>query len=309
VFASGTNRPIPQRGPAAVLRFLFYAILSVVIMFLDQRGGWLDRARYVLDAAAYPIQLAVNSPSVALRWVRTTFEERKLLQAENAALKRRQVELELAALRYAALERENARLRGIRQGLPPLATRWLTGEIINSDSSGVRQRLTVNRGATLGVFKGQTVIAGGGVLGQTLRVGPWSSEIIVITDADHALPVQLARNGLRTIAVGTGSANSLNLPFLPIQADVKEGDLLVTSGLGGVFPAGYPVATVTSVRRDSDSVLAQISAVPVAALDRDRDVTFVWLRAGHPASPASDSDAAGAAVIGLGIKPQERAPP
>ncbi len=286
VYASGQNRSRPQRGAIPGLRFALFAFLSVALMFLDQRGGWLERVRYGLQAAAYPLQLAMNSPSAAWNWTRQIFEARAELQTENRRLRDINRRLELQTLRYAALERENAQLRGLRRMLPGVAEKWLPGEVIGVESSNLRQRMTVRRGAVNGVFKAQAVVGDGGLLGQTLRVGPWSTEIILISDPEHAVPVQVARNGLRTIAVGTGDISAVTLPYLPIQSDVREGDLLVTSGLGGVFPAGYPVARVASVRRDGSSPLAQVQATPLARLDRDRLVAFVWFKAGHPAAPA-----------------------
>lgn len=292
VYTSGQNRSRPQRGPIPGLRFALFAFLSVALMFLDQRGGWLERVRYGLQAAAYPLQLAMNSPSAAWNWTRQIFEARAELQAENRRLRDTNRRLELQTLRYAALERENAQLRGLRQMLPGVAEKWLPGEVIGVESSTLRQRMTVSRGAVNGVFKAQAVVGDGGLLGQTLRVGPWSTEVILISDPEHAVPVQVARNGLRTIAVGTGDISTVTLPYLPIQSDVRAGDLLVTSGLGGVFPAGYPVAKVASVRRDGSSPLAQVQATPLARLDRDRLVAFVWFKAGHPAAPAPATDAA-----------------
>ncbi len=258
-------------------------------MFLDQRGGWLERARYGLAAIAYPLNLAINSPSQASRWLQETFQARADLQAENAQLVAKQRELEIRTLRLQQLERENAELRGLKKALPPLIEKWLSGEVLRTESSSQRQRLLVNRGAANSVFKAQAVLSSTGLLGQTLRVGPWTAEVILITDPEHAVPVQLQRTGLRTIAVGAGDSTALSLPFLPIQADIREGDLLVTSGLGGVFPAGYPVAHVSEVKRDSSSALAQVRATPLAGLDRDREVMFVWFSAHNPAAPLGEN--------------------
>ncbi|MCU0760364.1 MAG: rod shape-determining protein MreC [Steroidobacteraceae bacterium] len=291
-FATGATRSLPQRGPAAGLRFFIYALLALTLMVLDQRGGWLERVRYGLQAAAYPLQLAMNSPSAAWNWTRRTFEARADLQEENARLRESNRLLRLANMRQAALEQENAQLRGLRERLPAVAQRWLPGEVIGTESTTLRQRITVDRGAANGVFKGQAVIANGGLLGQTLRVGPWSTEVILVTDPEHAVPVQVTRNGLRTLAVGSGDPDTLTLPYLPIQSDIKDGDLLVTSGLGGVFPQGYPVARVVQVRRDGNSPLAQVRATPLAAIERDRIVSFLWFDAAHPAAPAPPASAA-----------------
>ncbi len=292
--AAFANRSLPQRGPAAGLRFFIYALLALTLMVLDQRGGWLERVRYGLQAAAYPLQLAMNSPSAAWNWTSKIFEARAALQAENAQLRETNRRLRLANMRQAALEQENAQLRGLRIRLPALAPKWLPGEVIGTESSSLRQRLTIDRGAANGVFKSQAVIANDGLLGQTLRVGPWSTEVILITDPEHAVPVQVVRNGLRTLAVGSGDPDSLTLPYLPIQSDIKEGDLLVTSGLGGVFPQGYPVARVAQVRRDGSSPLAQVRATRLAAVERDRIVAFLWFDAAHPAAPAAPATAAAA---------------
>jgi rod shape-determining protein MreC len=289
------SRSLPQRGPAPGFRFFVYAILSVALMYLDRTSGWLELVRYGLQAAAYPLQLAVSSPAAAWRWTSEIFESRARLQQENAALRRELRELELRTARLAALERENTELRGLRAALPPVAEKWLPGEVINVESSSLRQRLVINRGARHGVFKGQAVMARAGLLGQTLRVGPWSSEVILVTDPEHAVPVQDVRNGLRTLAVGSGEPDVLLLPYLPIQADIQVGDLLVTSGLGGVFPAGFPVAEVISVDRGSGSPLARVRARPLAALDRDREVMFVWFHEAHPAAPAVETPDATAA--------------
>ena len=294
---------MPYRGPAAGLRFICYAALAIVIMFLDQRGGWLGRARYGLQAIAYPLRLAVNSPSQAWRWIRDAAETRDSLRAENGKLRDRMRVLELEALRVAALERENAELRGLKAALPPVAEKYLTAEVIDSEYGSLRQRLVVNRGAQHSVIKGQAVLASGGVLGQTLRTGPWTTEVILITDPEHAIPVQVARTGLRTIAVGVGERHSLLLPYLPIQADIRVGDDLLTSGVGGVFPGGYPVARVIEVKRDGVAPLAQVRAMPFAALDHDREVMLIWLRPGHPATPVGGA-ADPMSMAALGIQPQ-----
>jgi len=267
-------------------------------MFLDQRRGWLEQARYYLTAAAYPLQLAVSSPTEAWRWMHEVIETRDELRAENAALRRRDDALELRSLRFEALARENGELRGLRDALPPVADHWLVAEIVDVDLNSLQQRVLINRGARNGVFPGQAVMDSEGLLGQTMHVGPWSAEVILVTDPEHAVPVQIERTGVRTIAVGTGDTQYLALPYLPANADVKPGDLLVTSGLGGVFPQGYPVAHVVDVRRDAVQPLAQIRAKPLAQLDKLREVMLVWFRPDHPAAP---SHATGNSAVGSNL--------
>jgi rod shape-determining protein MreC len=275
------------RGPSPGFRFSLYAILSFVVMFLDQRHGWMEQARFVLQAAAYPIQQAVSSPTNAWGWMREIFETRDALRAENERLKEQSRLLAIRSMRYEALARENGELRGLRDALPPVAEKWLAAEIVNIEINSLRQRVLINRGTANGVFKAQALLDDKGVIGQITHVGPWSAEAILITDPEHAIPVVIERTGLRTIAVGAGDAQSLALPYLPGNADVKSGDLLLTSGLGGVFPAGYPVARVTEVHRDAVQPLAQVRATPFADVDTDREVVLVWFRADHPAAPTS----------------------
>lgn len=256
-------------------------------MYFDLRGGWLEQARYGLSAAAYPIQLAVNSPSAAWRWIRSNFETRASLQAENSRLRSEARQQSVRTMRYESIVRENAVLRGLREALPPVADRWMPAEVINVELSTLRQRLLIDKGAQNGVFKGQAVLARGGLLGQVMRVGPWTSEVILITDPEHAVPVQAVRSGLRTLAVGQGTTGALSLPYLPLNSDIQKDDLLITSGLGGVFPEGYAVARVAEVGRDPGQPLAQVRASPLGAIEQDRVVTLVWFRPNHPAAPAN----------------------
>jgi rod shape-determining protein MreC len=275
------------RGGSPGFRFTIYATLSIVIMFLDQKGEYLEQIRYGLSIAAYPIELAVSSPSAAMRWMQESVTTRDALRVENTRLTSRNRELELRSMRYEALAHENDELRGLQDALPPVAERWIVAEIVDIQLNNLRQRVLVNRGTRNGLFKGQAVMDDKGLLGQTTHVGPFSAEVILITDPEHAVPVQIERTGLRTIAVGTGDTASLALPYLPANADVKTGDVLMTSGLGGVFPAGYPVGRVAEVHRDAVQPLAQVRAVPFASMNIDREVMLVWFREGHPAAPVT----------------------
>lgn len=280
------NRHSSSRDSSPGFRFLLFAILSIVCMYYDQRDSWISNIRYYLQAAAYPIQSAVSSPQTLFSWVSEMFETREALRAENARLKARETELSLTSMRYAALERENARLRALKDAMPPLVNKTLIAEVVSVELNPLRQRLLVNKGVRDEAYRSQAVVDARGLLGQLVRVGPWSSEIILITDPEHAVPVELVRNGLRSIAVGAGDSGELLLPYLPVNSDVKAGDVLVTSGLGGVFPAGYPVAVVTGIKRDPVLLLAQVRARPLATLTRDREVMLVWFDPQHPAAPA-----------------------
>ncbi|MFZ0501703.1 MAG: rod shape-determining protein MreC [Steroidobacteraceae bacterium] len=284
-FATGAGRPLHGRGGSPGFRFFLYAIVSIVFMILDQRFDWLERAHYILQAASYPVELAVSSPVEAWRWVQQSFATRDSIEAENQRLRTRLRGLELRSMRYDALAQQNAALIGLRNSLPPVAQRWLPADIVNVQLNSLRQRVLIDRGSANSLTAGQAVLDDDGVVGQTMHVGPWSAQVILITDPEHELPVEIERTGLRTIAVGAGDSTSLGLPYLPANADVHPGDVLVTSGLGGVFPPGYPVARVTEVRKDTVEPLAHVRAAPFAHLDTDTEVMLVWFRHENPAAP------------------------
>ena len=284
-FGTSIGRPIYGRGPSPGLRFTVYAILSLTLMHLDQGARWSERIRYGLEAAAYPVQVAVNSPLAAWHWMTDSFSTRSTLRAQNQQLHSQIQQLQLAMLRQQALEQENAQLRKLQAALPPLIKKWLVAEVIGVDSGILRQRLIINKGGHQGVQLNEPVVDSSGILGQVAHVGPWSSEVILITDPEHAIPVQVARNGLRTIAVGAGNTDELLLPYLAANSDVKSGDLLTSSGLGGVFPAGYPVGHITGVRREANQLLAQVRAEPQAKVDRTREVLLIEFDPANPAAP------------------------
>jgi rod shape-determining protein MreC len=287
-FATGAGRPLQGRGGSPGFRFALYAIVSIVIMILDQRFDWLEQAHYVMQAATYPIERVVSSPVAAWRWTQKSFASRDSLEAENQRLRNRLRDLEVRSMRYDALAQENAALIGLRNSLPPVARSWLPADVVNIQLDSLRQRVLIDRGSVNGVVVNQAVLDDHGVVGQTMHVGPWSAQVILITDPEHALPVEIERTGLRTIAVGAGDSTSLALPYLPANADIRVGDVLVTSGLGGVFPPGYPVAKVTGVHKDAVQPLAHVRAAPFAHLDTDSEVMLIWFRHDTPAAPLKE---------------------
>ena len=286
VFGPDVDRPLYGRGPSAGLRFTVYAILSIVLMYYDQHGHWVQRLHFTLDAAAYPVQVAVSSPRTAWNWVTQGLQTRDALRAENMRLHDQVLTLEMSVVREDALEQENAELRGLKASLPPFIKKWQLAEIISVETNPLRQRVVINKGAADGVVVNQAVVDGSGVLGQVARVGPWSAEVILVTDPEHAIPVEVVRNSLRSIAVGSGNTGELLLPYLAVNSDVKSGDLLVSSGLGGVFPSGLPVARISGVRREANQLLAQVRAMPLAHVERDREVVLLLIEPSHPAAPA-----------------------
>jgi rod shape-determining protein MreC len=273
------------RTTGLLLRCVLYSLLALGLIIFDKRYDHLGQIRRFLSVVAYPVQVAVASPFQGWDWFRESVSSRETLRADKAKL---EAELRLANFRlqrYEALEAESQRLRALRENTAGVANRFVVGDIMDLDLDAFRERVLVDKGARDGVFVGQAVLDAGGVFGQVARIEELTSEVILISDAAHAIPVLVNRNGLRTIAVGTGDMSRLKLPYLSTSADVVAGDLLVTSGLGGVFPAGYPVGTVAEVKRDPAQSLAEVEVRPAAALDRSREVMFVWLK--QDAAPAA----------------------
>ncbi len=258
------------------LRFLLISTVSLSLMFLDNRDDHLSRLRQAFSIVVYPIQAGVSLPFEAWRWASESLATRSTLLSENEQLKNEQLHFNVRLQRMAALEAENARLRAMLESSARVSDRVLVAEILAVDLDPYRQRFTINRGLGDGVYIGQALLDANGVVGQVVRVEAFASEVVLISDADHALPVTVNRNGLRTIAIGTGDSARLRLPYLTNSADVKPGDLLVSSGLGGVFPSGYPVGRVLEVSRQPGQSFAEVIAEPAAQLDRDREVLLVW---------------------------------
>ena len=285
------TRPIIGRGPPLVATFVTLAIASIALMVADTRYGQLERLRTWLSAAAYPVQVAVDLPFRAWDWLTGSFADRRRLQQENLELTTRLRLANLQLQRFAALEDENRRLRDMRESSAGVTERVLVATILNVDLDPFRHRVLVDKGAAHGVFKGQAVLDAEGIFGQVSQVQARTSEVILISDPEHAIPVQSNSSGLRTIAVGTGDSARMSLPFVTVESDLKPGDLLISSGIGGVFPRGYPVAEVNRVERTPAETFALVEARPTAQLDRDREVLLVWFE-----SPQDQQEQTGAAA-------------
>ena len=269
-------RPLLLGGPALGLRLIVLAAMAAGLMVADHRQHQLAAIRDGIASLGYPIQRAVSAPFEAWASMRESFATRTRVEAENVRLAADNLVLRLQLLRFDALEQENRRLRAVRESSPRAVQRSLVAEILQVDLDPFRQRALVNKGTRAGVFRGQAAIDAKGIFGQVTRAGPVSAEIIMISDPEHAIPVAINRTGARSIALGTGRSGLLSLPYLPQNADVVAGDLLVSSGLGGVYPPGYPVAKVTSVVRDPAQPLLAVEAAPLAGLDRDPEILLVW---------------------------------
>jgi rod shape-determining protein MreC len=299
-------------GPGAGLRLILLITLSVVLMVLDHRNQHLVQIRSYLAAALYPLQEAVDAPFEARRWAGENLAARSTLIRENEQFRTELLVQNGRLQRMAALEAENARMRALLESTAKVGDQVLIAEIVSVDMDRLRHRVVVNRGSRDGAFVGQALIDASGVVGQITRDRGTSAEALLITDPDHAVPVAVVRNGLRTIAVGTGDLERLSLPFMARNSDVKAGDLLVSSGLGGKFPAGYPIATVLDVRGDTGEPFLAVTAKPTAALDRVREVLLVRPQAEPVAAPEPDvvtPPAAASVTVEPGPAPASAAPP
>lgn len=290
-------KPLFMQGPSITFRLLFFMVVSVVLMTVDQRQDHLRGVRTVLSTVLYPLQYAVGLPSSLQRWLSESLTTRSTLSKENTRLERQNLLLRVRLQKFDALESENKRLRELLHSSQKLNTRLLIAELMAVDMDPFRHKVTINKGARHGVVEGQPLLDAQGIVGQIVHVNPWTSIALLITDPSHALPVQINRTGLRAIAIGTGSFNRLDVPHLSKNADVRVGDLLVTSGLGGRFPPDYPVARVVAVQREPGESFSKVSAEPSARLEHSREVLLLW--------PDQSGVAAGQARSGADAAPTQ----
>jgi rod shape-determining protein MreC len=264
------------RIPALGVRVLALMGLSILLMVLDHRQNHLDTVRRVIGAAVYPILIVVDAPFRMWEWLAESTADRNELQLEVGRLQAERLLTRARLQQLTALRAENDRLRDLLEARTQIRDEIRVAEIMAVDANPYRHNILIGIGSRDGVYDGQAIIDANGVVGHVLETGLANSQAILISDPSHALPVEVNRNGLRTIANGTGEFDRLDLPFLPNNADIRDGDLLVTSGLGGAFPAGYPVAVVSSVNRMPQAPFADVTAVPSSALDQIREIMLIW---------------------------------
>ncbi len=250
-------------------------MLSLLLMVMDHRHHHLESVRAVLAVIIYPLHYLASLPVAAVDWTSETFATRERLLRENQELRESNLKLSGRLQQLSTLEAENRRLRDLFDASLEVGDQVQIAELVAIDLDPYKQQVLINRGSSSGIFEGQPVLDANAVMGQVIHVTPFTATVLMITDPSHALPVQIGRTGLRAIAMGTGHINQLTLPNLPNNADVHEGDLLITSGLGGTFPAGYPVAHVTEVIREPGQPFATVLATPSAHLERTREVLLV----------------------------------
>ena len=286
-------------------------------MTADHRQHYLEGARTGLSAAVYPLYYVINLPMAAGGWVGSNFTTHQALKAENDRLHSEHLLLQAQVQKLAGLDAENRRLRTLLEASANVSERVLVADIVAVDIDPYARKLVINKGQREGVYEGQPLIDGAGVMGQIIEVGEPSSVAMLITDTGHSLPVMLNRTGLRAIAVGMGASGEMDLPHLPNSTDIKKGDVLVTSGLDGRFPPNYPAAIDTYAEKKSGQPFMQVRATPAARLEHNREVLLVWRAPVALPTPKSTlpeaavhgcTSAAGAGCAGAATAAQGKAP-
>lgn len=265
---------------------LLLCVLAFVLIFGSLKWPWLRGVESNLSVLATPFYWLADLPYRLKDWSSHSLRDWSSLQRDNDELRRQTLILQAKVEKMAALSAENARLRQLLNSSAHLDDSVLIAELMGVASDPLRHIVVINKGADAGVYVGQAVIDARGLVGQVVEVSTYYSRVMLITDSTHAVPVQVNRNGVRAIADGAGLIDELQLSHVAITADVKVGDLLVTSGLGGHFPVGYPVAVVTAVDAGSSSFM-KVKARPMAQLDRSRYLLLIFSqKSAFPALPA-----------------------
>jgi len=269
-------KPIFGRGPSLQLRLFLAIVISASLMLADSRLGAFSSVRYFLNSLVAPIQYAADLPRTMFDGFYDRFNSRQNLIDTNKKLRNEVLLLKSDLLLLDQYREENKRLRKLLGSPYVRDERKMIAEVMAVDTTPYRHQIVIDKGSDDGVYVGQPVINDQGIVGQVTYVSAQNSRVLLLTDSNSAIPVQVIRNDIRVIASGTGQVDQINLEHIPTSTDIRVGDLLVTSGLGGVYPEGYPVAKVTSVNRDTKREFADITAKPVVDFERLRYLLLVW---------------------------------
>jgi rod shape-determining protein MreC len=263
-------------APSHLTRFVLLSTLSVALMMLDHRGHHLEKIRAGLNTLAYPIQIIASAPAYIGRGVADIFTTRGTLRADNEKLLAERQILLARLQQFEALEQENQRLRQMLVSAALVADKAIAAELVEVSAEPFTRKAVVAKGSQDGIYVGQSVIDAHGIMGQVTQVAGRVSRVTLITDAGHAIPVLNNRSGLRALVFGTGNPDTVKVPYLTANADIKEGDLLVSSGMGETFPPGYPVARVAKIVNDPNESFLAITAKPAAQLNHGKQVLLIW---------------------------------
>jgi rod shape-determining protein MreC len=294
---------------ASTLRLIGYLALAIVLMVADHRGGYLESIRWAMSIAIEPMYRIAALPSQLARKAGLAVTDREQLTEQNAELSRQLMLAEARLKRLTAVHEQNQRLQELLDVQRSIGIGVQLAKIIDVDTDPFRHRLLLNVGANQGVSVGQAVIDAQGIMGQVVETLPNTSTVMLITDPAHALPVTVERTGLRTIARGSGALDTLELPNIPVSADVKVGDRLITSGLGGHFPAGFPVGAIRAIKNDVTGMFAAAAATPSAALDRSGEVLLLHVLTDAVGPPSAAPAEGPPATLAGDVQPQIKTKP
>lgn len=311
--ARDESSPLFAGNAAGTLRLIVYLALAVVLMVLDQRNGWLWRLRSAASAVIEPVYRLAGLPAAGVHTLSVAFSDRQHLTSQNQRLREDLLLANAKLNRMAAVAEQNQRLKQLLDTQHSLGLNVQLARVIGVDLGAYRYQMTLNVGSRDGVRPGQPVIDARGVMGQVKEVLPHTAVVMLITDPSHAIPVTIARTGLRTVAYGSRDGDQLSLPNLPLAADVRPGDTLLTSGIGGRFPPGFPVGRIEQVAPAATGMFQVALAQPAADIDRSTDVLLLHDQAepeGPPALPRSmgPPEALAPAVAASSPTPSPRSP-
>lgn len=303
-------KPIFGRGPSLQLRLFLAVVTSVSLLIMDSRLITFNSVRSSLDTLISPLHYLANSPRQLLDSASERLESQDRLILENRALRQELLTKNSDLLMLEQLKHENDRLRELLGSPLRSDERKMVAQVLTADTDPYTHQVVIDKGSDQGVYIGQPVISDKGVVGQVISVGKVSSRVLLISDATHAIPVQVLRNDIRVIASGTGRRDELQLEHIPSSTDIRPGDMLVTSGLGGRFPEGYPVGIIKSFDVDSQNAFAVVSVTPTAQLERLRYLLLLWPNKSETTPPPTADEVREAARerIPDALPPLETAP-
>jgi rod shape-determining protein MreC len=277
--------PFFNRGPAPLVRLAFFASLSLALLVLDARFRYTESLRNVLALAVYPLQILATMPAALGERLSGYFASQTQLRDENSELRSKLLAASQSAQRFEAAQAETQQLRRLIGAAERLPLKSLPAEILYNGRDPYSRKVVIDKGSQHGVRAGSPVVDEAGVLGQVTRAYALAAEVTLLTDKDQAIPVQVVRNGLRAVAFGAGASGMLELRFMAANAEIQNGDRLVTSGIDGTYPPGIPVATVARVERDAAYAFARIVCQPAAGVESGRYVLVLANEARQAAPP------------------------
>ena len=273
-----------RHGPSLLARLFFFVLLSLLLMVADTHFRYLAEIRQVFATALYPFQKLANVPTTISDVMGTVFITHHLAD-ENAYLKQQYLVDQGQLQQLQALRAENEQLRKLLEAAQRIENKAVIAEILRIPSDPFNRKVMLDKGSQSDIQAGQIVVDNAGVVGQVTRIYPWASEVTLITDKDHSVPVQVVRNGLRSVVSGTGKDGLLELRYVAVNTDIQEGDVLVTSGIDGVYPPGLPVAEIVKIERNPAYVFARVTCIPAAAVGHHRQLLILSLTAPSADSP------------------------